>query len=67
MTKGVKIMIQKRKDLCLTQSELADKLGCITRSNIANIEVGNINPSVPTAKIIGDYLGFNWTLFFEEE
>lgn len=67
MNKGVELMISKRKELGLTQSELADNLKVITRNGIALIETGKSNPSVKIAKAIGEYLGFNWTLFFEEE
>ncbi len=67
MRKGVKLMISKRKELGITQEELADKLGIITRSTIGSIEAGFIAPSVRSAKAIGNYLGFDWTLFFEEE
>lgn len=67
MNKGVKMMIAKRKELNLTQQELADNLKVITRSNIAMLEANRINPSIKTAKAIAEYLGFNWTLFFEEE
>lgn len=31
------------------------------------IEVGQANPSVPTAKKIGKVLGVDWTLFFPDE
>lgn len=67
MNKGVELMISKRKELGLTQNELADNLKVITRNGIALIETGRSNPSVSSAKAIGEYLGFDWTLFFEEE
>ena len=67
MNKGVELMIKKRKELGLTQSELADNLKVITRNGIALIETGRSNPSVNSAKAIAEYLGFDWTLFFEEE
>lgn len=67
MTKGVKLMISKRKEAGITQEKLADELGIITRSTIGSIEIGLIKPSIRSAKAIANYLGFDWTLFFEEE
>lgn len=67
MTKGIEEMIGTRKKLGMTQEQLADALGVITRSTIASIESGHIRPSVRSAKIIGGYLKFDWTLFFDEE
>ena len=67
MTKGVELMIKKRKELGLTQNQLADNVIVISRNGIALIETGRSKPSVISAKAIGDYLGFDWTLFFEEE
>ena len=67
MTYGARMMIQKRKELGLTQVELAKKLKSIKRSTIACIETNRIVPSVQTAKEIGNLLGFEWMLFFEEE
>jgi putative transcriptional regulator len=34
---------------------------------ITEVENGNANPSVEVAKKIAAVLGFNWTLFFEDE
>ena len=67
MTKGVELMIKKRKELGLTQNQLADNVIVISRNGIALIETGRSKPSVISAKAIGDYLGFDWTLFIEEE
>ena len=67
MNKGVELMISKRKELGLTQNELADNLKVITRNGIALIETGRSNQSVNSAKAIGEYLGFDWTLFFLED
>lgn len=67
MTKGVKLMISKRKEAGITQEKLADELGIITRATIGSIEIGLIKPSIRSAKAIANYLGFDWTLFFEEE
>lgn len=49
-----------------TQQEAADLIG-ISRGAYANIEVGNRNPSIKTAKKIALAFNFNWTLFFNEE
>lgn len=65
MNKGVEALIKARKNLNLTQEDLADKVG-IKRSTIASIEVGINTPSVATAKLLGNELGFDWTLFYEE-
>lgn len=62
----MEIMIQKRKEKKLTQTELAQMLGCSQRA-VAGYELGNRKPSVPMAKKIGTMLGFPWTAFYEEE
>lgn len=49
----------------LSQKTVAENCG-ISRSFYADIERGERNPKVDTAKEIGKYLGFDWTLFFEE-
>ena len=49
----------------MTQQQLADEIHCV-RTVIANIETGLAQPSIPTAKAIGQALGFNWWLFFED-
>lgn len=48
-----------------TQKQVAEKCG-ISRSFYADIEQGTRNPKVNTAKAIGEVLGFDWTLFFEQ-
>lgn len=48
----------------LTQRNVSEHCG-ISRSYYADIERGFRNPKVSTAKTIGEYLGFDWTLFFE--
>lgn len=58
-------LIDIRKIKGLTQKEAAEKCG-ISRSYFADIEQGTRNPKVDTAKSIGDVLGFDWTLFFEQ-
>lgn len=50
----------------MTQQQLADHIG-VTRGQIANIETGVSTPSVRTAKLLGNALGFDWTKFYEDE
>lgn len=54
----------KRIEKGFTQEELARKVG-VVRTNISNIERGYTKPSVDTAKLIADVLGFHWCEFFE--
>jgi putative transcriptional regulator len=49
-----------------TQEDVAENSG-IHRGHYSLIETGERTPSVPVAKRIASYLGFNWTLFFEQE
>lgn len=49
----------------LTQQDVADRAG-IHRATYGQFEQGIRNPSVPTAKSISKVLGFNWTIFFDE-
>jgi putative transcriptional regulator len=55
-----------RSRLKLTQEEVAERSG-IARSTYGAIETGERNASVQNAKSIAKVLGFEWTLFFEEE
>lgn len=55
--------IRELKDL--TQKEVADHCG-IARSCYAGYEQGVRTPNAKKAKTIGAHLGFDWTLFFEE-
>ena len=55
-----------RKQANITQEEIAKKAG-IARSSYTNIENGERRPSVETAKKIAAVLGFDWTLFYEDE
>lgn len=50
----------------LTQEDVAKDAG-ISRTTYAMIETGNRNPSVQVAKRIASTLGFDWTLFFENQ
>lgn len=55
-------LVKLRGDL--TQQQVADQAR-LSRSYYTEIEIGDKNPSVETAKKIAKALGFNWTLFFE--
>jgi transcriptional regulator with XRE-family HTH domain len=50
----------------MTQLQLAEEIRC-ARTVIANIECGTAQPSIATAKALGEALGVNWWEFFEEE
>lgn len=50
----------------LTQEQVAN-LSKISRTMLTEIENGNANPSVETAKKIANALNFDWTLFYKEE
>lgn len=56
--------IDLRKKANLTQQNIADQVG-VTRQMISAIENGDAEPSVNTAKALGNLLNFSWTLFFE--
>ena len=58
-------IIQKRKELGLTQKAAAKQIG-IAQPSYCDIEHGKKNPSVNTAKAIGQVLGINWAELFEE-
>lgn len=49
----------------MTQNEVAHRAK-IAQPTYTNIETGKRNPSVMTAKLIADILGFDWTEFFEK-
>lgn len=55
-----------RKNLHLTQSQLAEKIG-VDVTLIGKIENGSRRPSVKTAMKIADTLGFEWTRFYDGE
>lgn len=57
-------IIQKRKELGLSQKDTAAKVG-ISQPSYCDIEHGKINPSIKTAKSIGAVLGFDWAILFE--
>lgn len=50
----------------LTHSEVAER-SQIERSYYTMIEQGNRTPSVNVAKSIAKTIGFDWTLFFENQ
>ena len=50
----------------LTQEVVAKRAG-MQRPHYTMIETGQRNASVPVAKSIAKVLGFDWTIFFEEE
>ncbi|WP_433958885.1 helix-turn-helix transcriptional regulator [Cytobacillus horneckiae] len=59
-------LFHKRTVANMTQEEVA-KLADIQRPYYTQIESGVRRPSVKVAKRIGDILGFNWIIFFENE
>ncbi|MFP3356884.1 helix-turn-helix transcriptional regulator [Planococcus sp. SIMBA_143] len=56
----------QRIELGITQEEAAKKSG-IARTTYAMIEQGERDPSVAVAKNIAKALGFQWTIFFDNE
>jgi putative transcriptional regulator len=58
-------LIQMRVIKGLTQLQVA-KLCGISRSYYSGIELGTRNAKPSTAKKIASVIGFDWTLFFEE-
>lgn len=57
---------QIRLNAGLTQEQVASKVG-IARSTYGAIETGERNVRPHIAKKIAKLLGFQWTLFFEDE
>lgn len=55
-----------RKDKCLSQIDVASKVG-IVQSYYCAIENGQRRPPVHTAKKIAKALDFNWQLFYPDE
>ena len=49
----------------LTQEQLAEKTG-VSRSHITRVERGDIKPSVPVAKKLGEVLEIDWRNFYDE-
>jgi putative transcriptional regulator len=57
------IVLERRKELRLTQEEIAKKLN-ISRQYYNAIENFKKSPSVDLAKELADILGLEWTIFF---
>lgn len=57
------IVLEKRKELKLTQEEIAKKLN-VSRQYYNAIENFKKSPSVELAKELADILGLEWTIFF---
>lgn len=57
-------LISIRKDVGVTQKWVAEQAG-ISQASYCNIEKGEMNPAVQTAKAIAGALGFEWTRFYE--
>lgn len=55
-----------RFEKMMTQKSVAEKAG-ITQPSYHQIESGENNPTVETARKLGSILGFDWTLFFPDE
>ena len=50
----------------LTLQEIAKEVG-VSWQSFSYYETGDRTPAVATAKRIGEYLGFDWTLFYKDE
>lgn len=50
----------------MTQKAAAERVG-ITQPSYHQIECGENNPSVETAKKLGATLGFDWKLLYQDE
>ncbi len=60
------ILVQKRKELNLSQLEVVELSGAsISRQYYGMIENGERRPSVDVAKKISSILNIKWTIFFE--
>ncbi|MCM3168994.1 helix-turn-helix domain-containing protein [Peribacillus frigoritolerans] len=57
-------LLDKRNKVNLTQDEVATQAN-IKRPYYTQIESGVRSPSVKVAKEIAEIIGFDWTLFFE--
>lgn len=63
MTRAWLVNLRTKKEM--TQQQVADS-ACLKRAYYTQIETGDRNPSVKTAKRIASVLGFEWTLFFAD-
>ena len=59
------IFQEKRAEKNLTLKQVADAAN-VSESYCSLIERGVCSPSVKTAKRIAEVLGFDWTMFFED-
>ena len=57
-------LINLRNVSRLTQQDVADETG-LSRSFYSQIECGERGPSPDTAKLLGEYFGFDWTRFYD--
>ncbi|GAB7387421.1 helix-turn-helix transcriptional regulator [Bacillaceae bacterium] len=55
-----------RKKAKMTHQSVAKAVG-ISRQYYGFIENGDRDPSVTVAKKLGNLLGFDWTIFYEDE
>lgn len=58
-------LFELRKQKNMTQAEVAEQAD-IARTTYSMIETGERNATVDNAKKIASVLGFNWTIFFED-
>ena len=58
-------LIAIREELGYSQKRIAE-LANISQPSYCNIEKGDRNPAVETAKKIAEALGFDWTRFYED-
>ena len=59
-------LIDMREKSGQAQKTVAESVG-ISQAAYCNIEKGNRNPMVETAKKIAEVLGFDWQRFYESE
>jgi len=60
------LLEEKRKEMGLTQEEIAQKLN-ISRQYYNALENHKRKPSVDLAKKLGGLLGFDWTIFYSDQ
>ena len=59
-------LIERRKSKAWTQTWLAGQVG-ISRSYYTQIELNQRSPSIRVAKILAEFLEFEWTCFYDED
>ena len=57
---------ERRLEKQLTLQEIAKEVG-VSWQSLSYYETGERTPSVPTAKRIGAFLGFDWAQFYEDD